>query len=103
MDENEKRGGRQLCAQPTNRVEAVKPVMDKIGARITAAYYCFGEYDLVFTAEFPDNVTAAAASLAFSAGGAIKALKTTPLMSVEEGMEAMKKGNTAAALYKPQR
>ena len=88
---------------PKNRIEAVKPVMDKIGGRITAAYYSFGEYDILFIAEFPDNASAAAASLAFSAGGALKAIKTTPLMSVEEGMTAMKKGHDGASVYKPQR
>src|SRR5262245_21970920 len=77
---------------PMNRIEAVKPVLDKCGGRFTAAYYTFGDYDIVFTAEFPDNASAAAASLAFSSGGAVKAIKTTPLMTIEEGMDAMKKG-----------
>ena len=89
--------------EPKNRIEAVTPVLDKLGGRFTAAYYTFGDYDLVFTAEFPDNVSAAAASIAFSAGGALKSIKTTPLMTVEEGMNAMRKGATAAAVYTPQR
>ena len=88
---------------PTNRIDAVKPVMDKLGGRITAAYYSFGEDDLVFIADFPNNVTAAAASLAFSAGGALKSIKTTPLMTVDEGIAAIKKGADAASVYKPQR
>jgi hypothetical protein len=47
----------------------------------------------------PDNVSAAAFSVAASAGGAIKAIKTTPLLSLEDGVEAMKKAATAG--YKP--
>ncbi len=46
-------------------------------------YYAFGEYDLVAVLEFPDlefpdNVSASAFSLAAAAGGAVKAIKTTP-------------------------
>ena len=89
--------------EPRNRIEAVTPVLEKLGGRFTAAYYSFGEADIVFTAEFPDNVSAAAASLAFSAGGAVKSIKTTPLMTIEEGMNALRKASVAAAVYVPQR
>jgi uncharacterized protein with GYD domain len=51
---------------------------------------CFGEYDIVAILRLPDNVSAAAFSLAAAAGGAVKALTTTPLLSVEDGMAAMK-------------
>jgi hypothetical protein len=49
----------------------------------------------------PDNVSAAAISLAITAGGALKAYETTPLMSIEEGIEAMRKGAEVAAAYRP--
>ena len=41
----------------------------------------------------PDNVTAAAASLAVNAVGAVR-LKTTPLLTAEEMDQAAKKGVT---------
>jgi len=47
----------------------------------------------------PSNIEAAAFSLAATAGGAIKAIKTTPLMTIQEGITAMKKA--AAAGYMP--
>ena len=47
----------------------------------------------------PDTVSAAAFSLAVAAGGAAKAFKTTPLMSVEAGIQARRKG--AEAGYRP--
>ena len=65
------------------------------------AYLAFGEYGVVFIMEAPDNVTAAALSLAFSAGGSMKAIKTTPLMTIDEGIEAMRKGAEVAATYRP--
>ena len=47
----------------------------------------------------PRNVEAAAFSLAATAGGAVKSIKTTPLLTMEEGMEAMKKA--ASSGYQP--
>ncbi len=53
----------------------------------------FGEYDVVAILQVPDHVSVAAFSMAVSAGGAVKSFKTTPLMSLEEGVEAMKKAS----------
>jgi hypothetical protein len=41
----------------------------------------------------PGNVEAAAFSLAASAGGAVRSIKTTPLLSASEGIDAMKKAS----------
>ncbi len=84
---------------PSNRIEAVKPAIEKLGGKVESAYYAFGEYDLVVTTEFPDNVSASAFSISALAGGAIKAAKTIPLMSVEEGIEAITKAGDTG--YKP--
>jgi uncharacterized protein with GYD domain len=73
-----------LAKTPQNRAEAVRPGI------VISYYFSFGEYDSVVIADLPDNPTAAAASIAAAAGGAIKTIKTTPLMTVEEGMEAMR-------------
>ena len=88
-----------LVKNPQNRVEAVRPAIEGLGGYIESAYFAFGEYDVVMIAEMPDNVGAAALSLAASAGGAVKTIKTTPLMTVEEGIEAMRKAATSG--YRP--
>ena len=49
--------------------------------------------------QFPDNVSAGAISIAAAGGGAVKAIKTTPLLTVEEGMEMMRKAGSSA--YRP--
>ena len=90
--------GTQLRS-PENRLQAVTPVIEGLGGRIEAFYYTFGDYDLVAIAELPDNVSMAALSVAVSAGGAIKAIKTTPLMTVEEGVEMMRKAGGVG--YRP--
>jgi uncharacterized protein with GYD domain len=86
---------------PQNRMEAVKPVLDALGARFESLYYAFGEYDLVGIIDAPDNMSAAAASIAFNAGGALKSVRTTPLMTVDEGIDALRKGYRAYQVYKP--
>ncbi|MHB8645992.1 MAG: GYD domain-containing protein [Thermomicrobiales bacterium] len=86
---------------PQHRVEVVRPLFERLGARIEVVYYAFGEYDLIIVVEAPDNVSAAALSLAVTASGTAKAFKTTPLLTVEEGVEAMRKGGDAATLYTP--
>ncbi len=83
-----------LIKNPQNRAHAIKPVIEKLGGSIKGLWVAFGEYDAIGIVEMPDNVSAAAFSLAASAGGGVKALKTTPLMTVEEGIEAMTKAGS---------
>ena len=89
----------RLVKDPHDRVEAIRPVIEGLGGKIVAGFLCFGEYDTVAVAEMPDNVSAAAFSMAAAAGGAVKAVKTTPLMTTQEGGEAMRKA--ASAAYQP--
>jgi uncharacterized protein with GYD domain len=90
-----------LLKNPQNCAEVLRPIFERLGARLEAPYFAFGKYDLAFIMEAPDNVSAAALSLAFTAGGAVKAYETTPLMTIEEGIEAMRKGAEVAAAYRP--
>ncbi|MBI2189282.1 MAG: GYD domain-containing protein [Acidobacteria bacterium] len=83
-----------LIRNPQDRIKALQPVVQKLGGRFEAAYFSFGEYDIIAIVEMPSNVDAAAFSLAAAAGGACKAIKTTPLMSVQEGVQAMQKAAT---------
>ena len=79
-----------MIAQPHDRMDAVLPVTKKLGGKVVC-WYAFGDYDLVAIIDMPTNVEAAAFSLAAAAGGAVKAIKTTPLMTAAEGIEALKK------------
>src|SRR5262249_20404189 len=77
---------------PQNRLEASAELLKRLGGRFESAYLAFGDYDIVAIMDVPDNASAAAVSMVVSAGGALKAVKTTPLMTIEEGMAAMRKG-----------
>jgi hypothetical protein len=47
----------------------------------------------------PNNVSAAAFSVAVAAGGACRNVTTTPLLTVQEALDAMKQAATSG--YKP--
>ena len=53
-------------------------------------YYAFGEYDVVVIVEAPDNVKAAALAMVVASGGA---LKTTVLMTSQDGYTAMQQAS----------
>ena len=92
-------GWEALVANPQNRIEAVRPAIEKLGGKIEAAWFCFGDYDVVVIMDLPDNVSAAAIATAFAAGGACKSVQTTPLISAEEMMQALKKAKECG--YRP--
>ena len=84
-----------LVNAPANRLEAVRPVVEKLGGRIVNGWFSFGEYDLLIVCELHDAISAAALSMAISSSGAVKAVKTTPLISFEEGVAALKKAGSS--------
>jgi uncharacterized protein with GYD domain len=65
------------------------------------SYLAFGEEDIVLIAEAPDNVTAAGLAIDFAAGGSLRSVKTTPLLTWEEGVAAMRKAGEIT--YEPKR
>ena len=92
-------GWAALLKDPQNRLEAVRPVVERLGGSIVNGWFSFGEYDLLVICQMPDDVSAAALSMAISAGGAVKSAKTTLLLTVEDGLRAMSRAK--AAEYAP--
>jgi uncharacterized protein with GYD domain len=92
-------GWEALVANPQNRIEAVRPAIEKLGGKIESAWFSFGNYDIVVITDMPDNVSAAAIAMAFGAGGACKSVQTTPLISVDEALQAVRKARECG--YRP--
>jgi uncharacterized protein with GYD domain len=88
-----------LVKKPQDRSSVVGKAVAKLGGSVTGAWLTFGDYDTVVILDLPDNVSAAAFALAIAAGGSCKSIKTTPLLSVEDGQAAMKKAGGTG--YKP--
>ena len=89
--------------EPKDRAEVVKPAFDAIGATILAAGYPFGEYDVLVVYEAPDDTAAAGLALAVAAGGAVKAAKTTRLLSGQEWIDSLRRAQDVAPQYRPAR
>src|SRR5260370_16901064 len=69
-----------IVSNPQNRLDAIRPVIEKLGGRVVNAYFAFGDYDFVLIAELPDNVSAAALAIPASAAGSCNTSKPTPPM-----------------------
>ena len=74
----------------STRKAAIEQVINGMGGTLEAFYFAFGENDVVGIIDFPDQVTATAASLAVNASGAAQ-LKITVLITPEEVDQATKK------------
>jgi uncharacterized protein with GYD domain len=94
-----------LAAQiknPQDRLQVVgKQIADAVGAKILAGGFSYGEYDVSVIVDAPDEVTMAAVALAIAAGGAVRAAKTTPLLSGSQWVAALKKAPAVSAQYRP--
>jgi uncharacterized protein with GYD domain len=79
-----------LEAGGSRRKAVVEKMIKKLGGKVEAFYFTFGIRDAIVIVDIPDNVTAAAISIAVSATGSV-AYKTTVLLTPQEIDEAAKK------------
>jgi uncharacterized protein with GYD domain len=79
-----------LMREPHDRREELRPFFEAAGVRLIEMYYTFGKDDGFILSE-GDNVSAAAISIAASAGGAVAAIETQVLLTVDEMLEALHK------------
>ena len=89
----------RFVQNPEDRREAFRALAEGNGGTFIDSWLSFGEYDLVALFEMPDNVRALSGNMAAMSSGAIRSMKTTPLMTWEEGLEAMRGASDAA--YSP--
>jgi uncharacterized protein with GYD domain len=88
-----------LIKNPQNRTETVRKSVKKLGGKLVGIWLSFGDSDVVVIVDMPDNASAAALALAVCGSGTAKSVKTTPLLSIDEGMAALKKAGNSG--YKP--
>src|SRR5437763_16710232 len=84
-----------------NVVDRITPALDACGAKLQCLYYAFGDVDLVGVIDFPAPEDAAAFALAVSSSGALRLFKTTPLLSVDQGIESMQRAQELRRVYTP--
>ncbi len=74
----------------TARANAVQKMLEGIGGKMESFHFAFGDDDAVVIVDLPDNISAAALSLAVSASG-LAASKVTVLLTPAELDEAAKR------------
>ena len=84
-----------------NVVDRITPAVKACNGKIECIYYAFGDSDLVGIMDFKTPEDAAAFALAVTSSGALRSYKTTPLLTVEQGIESMKRASVARRSYTP--
>ena len=84
----------------TKRREAVEAAVMGLGGTMEAFYYAFGDDDVFVIVDYPDNVTATAASLVGNAAGT-STVTVTVLLTPEEVDQATDLAKEKLAAYRP--
>jgi len=74
----------------SGRQAVVGQALAALDGKLEGVYYALGDADVYVLCECPDNVAAAALSIAVSATGLVRT-KTTALLTVEEADQALSK------------
>ena len=82
-------------AKGTGLRAAVTRFAETAGGKVDAYYFAFGNDDIVAIGDLPDNVSAAAVSIAGNTAGFVQ-LNVTPLITPEELDKAVEKSATLA-------
>jgi len=89
----------RLMKNPEDRRVAARKYIESVGGKLHGFWYAFGAYDGYCIWEAPDNISMAAVGLAITGGGALSKFETTPLLTVEETLGALKRAQTVG--YQP--
>ena len=81
----------RFAKDPEDRREAARKYIESVGGKLHGFWYAFGSYDGYNLWEAPDNVSMAAVAIAISGGGALSKFETTPLLTVEETLDALER------------
>ena len=84
-----------------NVVDRITPAVTAANGHIECLYYAFGDSDLVGIIDFPSQEDAAAFALAVTSSGALRSYKTTPLLTVAQGMVSMRRAAATRSKYTP--
>jgi len=91
-----------LTDKPQDRQAQARQVIESFGGKMHGYWFMLGEYDGIVVTEFPDSVSAAAASLRVAASGAFTRFETHTLLTPAEAQAAMQKVKDAGpGSYRP--
>ena len=88
-----------LVERPEDRMVTTTRLLKGIGGRLHYYFFCFGEYDIVLIYELPDNLSSASLSMVLTSSGSVTEVETTPLLTMEEAIDAMGRAGEAMGIY----
>ena len=80
----------RLMKNPEDRRVAADKYISSVGGKLHGFWYAFGDSEGYCLWEAPNNVSMAAVGFASTGGGALAKFETTPLLTVEETLEALR-------------
>jgi uncharacterized protein with GYD domain len=92
---------RAMATRPQHREDVVRVAVEAFDGKLHGLYFCLGEYDGVCITEFRDSETALACVMSIVGQGGLAALRTTPLMTPEQGRAAMELAQKVVTHYEP--
>jgi uncharacterized protein with GYD domain len=78
-----------MVQKPEDRTGVVRAAAESLGGKLESIYFTFGQDDFVVIVEMPDNVSAAAISIAVGATGRYRNLRTIPLITPDEMVRSL--------------
>src|SRR3954447_23353616 len=84
-----------------NVIDRITPAAKACGGKIECMYYAFGDRDLIGIMDFKTPEDAAAFALAVGASGALTMYRTTPLLTVDQGIKSLHKAKELRDVYSP--
>ncbi len=84
-----------------NVVDRITPALNACGGKLECMYYSFGDVDLIGVIDFPTPEDAAGFALAVGSSGALRLYRTTPLLSVDQGIESLRRASDMRKVYSP--
>lgn len=91
---------RAMIGKPQDRAAAAAKLIKAHGGSLDCFYWMLGAHDGVFIADYPDAVSAAAASAVAGASGALKQIVTYPLFGKNEIRKILRKAKAGAPAYR---
>ena len=89
----------KLVNNPQDRGSLITELIERLGGRVETFDFCFGEYHVATILEFPNDETMEAISMAIYASGAIKDIRITVLITMEDAVRAMRRAQASG--YEP--
>src|SRR2546429_230811 len=79
----------KMIDNPGDRVAAVQKVAQAAGGKLEQFFWSFGDDDYLAIIDAPDDISAAAVSIAVGSSGSLRNLRTIRLITPEEGRQVL--------------